>query len=54
MTGRKQDIRERETVLSTRVTESKAERLRTLVESEHRTVSQELRRLIDQRLEEAA
>ena len=40
-------------VLGVKVPADRAERFRVLVEAEHRTVSQELRRLIDLRLAEA-
>lgn len=39
-------------ILAAKVPEDCADRFRALVESEHRTVSQELRRLIDMRLAE--
>lgn len=39
--------------LNFRVEAAKIERLRELAEADHRTVSQELRRLIDQRVAEA-
>jgi hypothetical protein len=40
-------------ILAVKATPDCADRFRRLVESEHRTVSQELRRLIDLRLAEA-
>jgi hypothetical protein len=49
MARRRQDY----VIIAAKVTPDCADRFRALVESEHRTVSQELRRLIDLRLAEA-
>lgn len=40
-------------MLNVRISSDQVDRLRAVAESEHRTVSQELRRLIEQRIAEA-
>lgn len=53
MSGQADPKDDAETVVSARIRRSQAERLRAVAESEHRTLSGELRRIIEARLSDA-